>query len=93
MFFRRVKQKQQESGEGLDALTSHTLRVQDLFAPDGLLVEFDKIRLGTGYARTFALHALPRRVQVGWLDEIFNAGDVDLSVHITPPLTGRLPGC
>ncbi|NPV30571.1 MAG: hypothetical protein HPY58_13185 [Firmicutes bacterium] len=78
------RQKQQEPQEERDALTSHALRIQDLFAPDGMLVEFDRIRLGTGYARTYALHALPRRVQVGWLDEIFNAGDVDLSVHFVP---------
>ncbi|MDH7578920.1 MAG: ATP-binding protein [Bacillota bacterium] len=78
------KKKNDPTPEERDALTPRALRIQDLFAPDGMLVEFDKIRLGTGYARTYALHALPRRVQVGWLDEIFNAGDVDLSVHFVP---------
>lgn len=79
---KRKKREPQE--EERDAVTSHTLLVQDLFAPDGLSVEFDRLRTGDGYTRVYAVHGLPRRVQVGWLDEIFNAGDVDLSVHITP---------
>lgn len=83
MRFNKARQRQ-ELREDRDALTSHALRIQDLFAPDGLLVEFDRLRTGEGYTRVYALHGLPRRVQVGWLDEIFNAGDVDLSVHITP---------
>lgn len=82
MLFKRKKLKTEQKPQ--DVLTRRALRIQDLFAPDGMLVEFDRIRLGAGYARTYALHALPRRVQVGWLDEIFNAGDVDLSVHFVP---------
>lgn len=68
-----------------DPLASHALRVQDLFAPDGLIVDFNRLRLDVGYTRVYALHALPSGLQVGFLDEIFNAGDVDLSAHIVPP--------
>ncbi len=67
-----------------DTLTQHTLRIHDLFAPDSLSIEYDHLRLGHRYTRIYALHAIPRRVQVGWLDEVFDAGDVDLSVQIMP---------
>lgn len=67
-----------------DVLTPHALRVQDLFTPDGLVVGFDGLRLGTGHCRIYALHGLPRWVQVGWLDEVLGVGDVDLSVHVVP---------
>jgi len=83
MLKRKTRQKQEQQEE-FDVLTSHALRIQDLFAPDGLLVEFDRLRTGEGYIRVYALHGLPRRVQVGWLDEVFNVGEVDLSIHITP---------
>ncbi|KUK40843.1 MAG: AAA ATPase, partial [Clostridia bacterium 62_21] len=93
MLFRR-KKKDKERGAG--EFDSRALTVQDLFAPDGLLVGFDRLRLGTGHARVYAIHALPRRLQVGWLDEVLNAGDVDVAVHITPApnrdVTRRLDG-
>ncbi|MGQ9756132.1 MAG: VirB4 family type IV secretion system protein [Desulfotomaculales bacterium] len=79
--FRRKKKDKERGAGGFD---SRALSVQDLFAPDGMLVGFDRLRLGTGYARVYAVHALPRRLQVGWLDEVLNAGDVDVAVHLAP---------
>jgi type IV secretory pathway VirB4 component len=68
-----------------DVMTKHTIRVQDLFAPDGLEILFDRLRLGASqHTRVYALHGLPRRVAVGWLDDIYRAGDIDLAVHIVP---------
>lgn len=67
-----------------EMLSSHALRIQDLFAPDGLVVDYDSLRLSGGFSCTYALHALPRRVQVGWLDEVFDAGEVDLAIHFVP---------
>ncbi|MGB9792356.1 MAG: VirB4 family type IV secretion system protein [Thermacetogeniaceae bacterium] len=61
-----------------------SLRIQDLFAPDGLQHNFDHIRTGDGCIRLYVIHALPRWVQVGWLDEILAVGDVDVAVHINP---------
>jgi len=66
-------------------LSKNALRIQDVFTPDALSIGFDHLRLGADRrARVYAIHGLPRRLQVGWLDEIFRAGDVDLSVHIIP---------
>jgi type IV secretory pathway VirB4 component len=69
----------------MDETTRRVLRVQDLFAPDGLEILFERLRLGANqHARIYALHGLPRRVAVGWLDDIYRVGDVDLAVHIAP---------
>ncbi|MDI6908111.1 MAG: hypothetical protein QMC81_11585 [Thermoanaerobacterales bacterium] len=65
-------------------LAARALDVRDLFVPDGLEVGFDELHLGEARCRVYALHALPRRLTVGWLDECLQAGDVDVSVHIEP---------
>ncbi|MGQ9824789.1 MAG: VirB4 family type IV secretion system protein [Desulfotomaculales bacterium] len=63
----------------------NVLRIQDTFCPDGLQVGYNFLRLGADrLVRVYAVQALPRRVQVGWLDEVFNAGDVEVSVHFQP---------
>lgn len=63
----------------------NALRIQDTFCPDGVQVGYSFLRLGADrFCRVYAVQALPRRVQVGWLDEIFNAGDVEVSVHFQP---------
>lgn len=68
-----------------DILGRNAMRIQDVFTPDALAIDFDRLRLGADrQARVYAIHGLPRRLQVGWLDEIFWAGDVDLSAHFTP---------
>lgn len=59
--------------------------VQDLFIPDGLEEEKDYLYLGPSrYCRIFAISKWPRDVYVGWLDEIFSVGNVDLAVHVRP---------
>jgi len=84
MLLPRLKAKKPEPGAP-DPLTRNVLRVQDLFCPDGLEIGFDYLRLGADrFCRVYAVHGLPRRIQVGLLDEIFLAGDVDLSVHVNP---------
>jgi len=60
-------------------------RLHDLFVPDGLDERFDSLALsGTRFCRVFVVTVYPREINVGWLDEIFSLGDVDLSVHVMP---------
>lgn len=79
-FLRRKREEKVEK----DSLTPHVLRVQDLFNPAGLLDEFDCVILGDRWCKVYGVFGLPREVTVGFLDEIFFAGDVDLSVHMEP---------
>gem|GEM_PF-753163 len=59
----------------------------DLVAPDGFQVcpEDDLIRIGARrVVRTFFLAMVPGRVSVGWLDPLYNCGDVDVAIHLRP---------
>jgi len=59
--------------------------VQDLFIPDGLEESRDCLYLGPSrYCRVFTISKWPRDVHVGWLDEIFSVGNVDLAVYVRP---------
>jgi hypothetical protein len=78
------KIRRKKTGSVQEPSALRALNIQDLFAPDGLQVLFDRLRLGTGHVRVYAVHGLPRRLTVGWLDEILGIGDVDVAVHITP---------
>jgi len=60
-------------------------QVQDLFIPDGLGEYPDRAIIGPAvYSRSFAINIWPRDIYVGWLDEIFSAGDMDMAVYVEP---------
>lgn len=85
MLFKGKQRVQRARPEGDPARLPGEMDVKDVFCPDGLSVEKSFLRLGADrLCRVYAVQALPRRVQVGWLDEIFRAGDVDVSVHFEP---------
>lgn len=84
VFLRKKKAEVQREQASTGSFDFNNLTAQDLFAPDGLMVNFDSLRVGTGHARVYAVHALPRRLQVGWLDEVLNIGDVDVAVYVAP---------
>jgi type IV secretory pathway VirB4 component len=59
--------------------------VQDLFIPDGLEEGRDSVYLGPSkLCRVFTISKWPRDTHVGWLDEIFSIGNIDLSLHVRP---------
>lgn len=52
--------------------------------PEVLLEYKDYMYLGAEhYLRTFALSLYPSEVQIGWLDELFNVADIDITVYNT----------
>lgn len=59
-------------------------RIQDLFTVDGLEEKHNELYIGTGLTRTYIVSIYPRDIYIGWLDDIFNLGDVDLSIQINP---------
>ncbi len=65
-------------GEGVPGIT-------DLIAPSGLVFAPDHARIGSNrWVRTFYVTAVPSQVMVGWLDDLYSLGDVDVSVHVAP---------
>lgn len=61
------------------------LTLQDLVAPDGIHVERSYVQIGSGrYVRHYFVSEVPSQVFVGWLDDLYAAGDVDVSVYVYP---------
>lgn len=58
--------------------------INTLWHPDAVQHNYDHLRLGPWYVKTFVLEQLPRMAYVGWLDDIINIGGVTISTHICP---------
>lgn len=81
--------------------TRRVSRVLDHIAPDGFKEGPDCIQLGPRQCvRAYFLAQYPGLVWIGWLDDLYGAADVDVSVHLFPEepaaiikrLTARIVG-
>jgi len=71
--------------DGATAIFPGEMSVRDLFCPDSLTIQRSSCILGSErHCRVYALQALPRKLVVGWLDEIYRVGSVDVSVYYEP---------
>ncbi|SHF43671.1 AAA-like domain-containing protein [Caldanaerobius fijiensis DSM 17918] len=76
------KSKQPEDDGRFDR---NVLEIRDLLTPDGFEETKDYIYLGAEkYVRTFVVSVWPREIHVGWFDDIFSLGDIDLSIYVDP---------
>jgi conjugal transfer ATP-binding protein TraC len=74
-------------------IDNHMLSLQDLFSPDLIVENFDNIQfVNNQYMRIFALQGYPRQNYIGWLDDIFNIGDVDITTYIHPANEKKVVG-
>lgn len=86
--FGRVLKKQQNTQK--DDGFKHTLSggisdIRDLVCPDGIKVTESYVQLGSDrYVRAFFVSQVPSTVFVGWLDELYSIGDVDVSIYVYP---------
>lgn len=65
--------------------------VMDLIMPDELEEKRDYLILGFDkYARFFSLTVYPEQTWVGWLDDLFNIGNINISVKIEPSNNGTV---
>lgn len=63
----------------------------DLLLPDELQEGKDYISLGYNkYSRTFAMTIYPEQTWVSWLDDLFNIGNINISVKIEPSSNGTV---
>ncbi|HOV79394.1 MAG TPA: ATP-binding protein [Bacillota bacterium] len=82
---KRIKTSQNQNKDKTPASLPGELSVKDLFCPDSLTIQRSSCILGgERHCRVYALQALPHKLVVGWLDEIYRAGSVDVSVHYEP---------
>lgn len=61
------------------------VKIQSLFTSDGIYEHHDYLLLGPSqYCRVYALFVYPRDIYIGWLDDMFALGDIDISIHLDP---------
>lgn len=74
-----------QEGDKKLSLKNGVLSITDLIMPDGTKLYDDCIHVGPGrWVRSFYFAQIPGSVKVGWFNDIFKAGDIDLSIHIVP---------
>lgn len=65
--------------------------MSDLLLPDELQERKDYISLGYNkYSRTFAMTIYPEQTWVSWLDDLFNIGNINISVKVEPSSNGTV---
>lgn len=65
--------------------------IMDLILPDTLQERKDYVCLGYNkYSRHFAMTIYPEQTWVSWLDDLFNIGNINISVKIEPSSNGNI---
>lgn len=81
------KNKQQKAIDIFNNITN----VMDLLLPDNLQERKDYLCLGYNkYSRIFVMTVYPEQTWVGWLDDLFNIGNINISVKIEPSVNGNV---
>ncbi len=83
---RRVKKRSKEvtNVEVKESIFSNVPSVVELISPDGLYMDKDFVRVGDKYYRTYVVADYPRSLYIGWLEDIKQLGNMDISVHVFP---------
>lgn len=64
---------------------------KDLLIPDTLQEKGDYLYLGYNkYSRIFVMTIYPEQTWVSWLDDLFNIGNINISVKIEPSNNGTV---
>jgi type IV secretory pathway VirB4 component len=83
--FRKKKSQQCKEIKNIKNLEDNVADLKSLFVPDMVGETVNYVHLGVEkYTRTFVLSVYPRETYVGWLDDIFSVGEIDLSVNFEP---------
>lgn len=65
--------------------------ITDMILPDTLQEKKDYICLGYNkYSRIFVMTIYPEQTWVSWLDDLFNIGNINISVKIEPSSNGNV---
>lgn len=82
--FSRQQQKPTENTEEEWDLTSGTVELKEMIMP--FYIQFNKhsMELNRKLHRIFKITVYPTEVYLGWLEDVFLLGDVDISIHIAP---------
>ena len=69
----------------------NTPDIMDLILPDELQEKKDSLIFGYNkYSRIFVMTVYPEQTWVSWLDDLFNIGNINISVKIEPSSNGSV---
>ncbi|MGB9819654.1 MAG: VirB4 family type IV secretion system protein, partial [Thermovenabulum sp.] len=79
------KEKEIVDVEEKRAMNKGVTTILDTISPDGVLITPSYIQLSSNrYVKSFFVSEVPSTVFVGWLDELYLFGDVDISIYVYP---------
>ena len=65
--------------------------ITDLLMPDELQEKKDYLILGYNkYSRIFVMTVYPEQTWISWLDDLFNIGNINISIKIEPSVNGTV---
>lgn len=90
MLFKKFKKQETNKNINVQKLNIHE-NIEDnvtpynqVIMPEALLEYNDYMYLGNGhYIRTLAMSLYPSDVYIGWLDELFDVADIDITIYNT----------
>ena len=86
-----MSEKNKKSKQKEIDIFNNTPNIMDLLLPDILEEKKDYICLGYNkYSRFFVMTVYPEQTWVGWLDDLFNIGNINISVKIEPSINGQV---
>lgn len=84
-----VKNKNQKQ-KNID-IFNNMPNIMDLLLPDELQEKKDYLTLGYNkFSRIFVMTVYPEQTWVSWLDDLFNIGNINISVKIEPSSNGNV---
>lgn len=82
-----VKNKKQKNID----IFNNMPNIMDLLLPDELQEKKDYLTLGYNkFSRVFVMTVYPEQTWVSWLDDLFNIGNINISVKIEPSSNGNV---
>ena len=65
--------------------------ITDFILPDELIEKKDYLSLGYNkYSRIFAMTIYPEQTWIGWLDDLFHIGNINISIKVEPAQNGTV---
>ena len=65
--------------------------ISDLIIPETLQEKVDYLKLGYNkFTRIFVMTVYPEQTWVGWLDDLFNIGNINISIKVEPSINGTI---
>lgn len=79
----KTKSSEEELTPENDFFVNGTLDILDLITPDGIIEGKDYVYLGPRrYCRIYAIIGFPRNMTVGYLNELFQVGGIDITTYV-----------